>query len=252
MPIIQSVERALKILDLFNEQEPELRITEISERMHLNKSTVHSLLRTLQEYGYIERNTENGKYKLGLKLFERGNFVTYNLDTRTIARKYLLDLSLKTGHTLHLVILEGKEAVYIDKVEGKSGNVEGSRIGRRATLHSSGVGKVLFAFRTEEEMNQILDGYIFEKRTTNTLTNKEDFLEEIAKIKKQGYAIDKEENEPGISCIAFPIYSYTNKVIAAFSISMPTPQLNDEQLNRIIPIMEQTAEQISKEMGYRS
>ncbi|UOQ44010.1 IclR family transcriptional regulator [Halobacillus salinarum] len=251
MPIIQSVERALKILDLFNEFEPELKITEISNRMHLNKSTVHSLLKTLQEHGYIEKVSENGKYRLGMKLFERGNFVIYNLDIRSVARKDLLELSRKTGHTLHLVILEGKEGVYIDKVEGTSGNVQYSRIGRRAPVHSSGVGKTLVAFRKQEEIDAILDGYHFEKRTANTLTNKPDFLKELERIRERGYAIDREENEPGISCLAFPIYNHTGEVTAAFSLSMPTPQLNDKQLEQLVPMMRQTAERISKQMGYR-
>jgi len=112
MPIIQAVERALTILDLFDEHSTELKITEISERMNLNKSTVHSLLKTLKKNGYIDQDGESGKYKLGMKLLERGNFVITNLDVRNIAKKYLLDLSKKTGHTLHLVILEGKEGLY--------------------------------------------------------------------------------------------------------------------------------------------
>lgn len=250
MPIIQSVERALSILNLFDEYSPELKITEISERMHLNKSTVHSLLKTLHKNGYIDQDTDSGKYRLGMKLFERGNFVVYNLDIRSVAKKYLLDLSMKTGHTLHLVILEGKEGVYIDKVEGTSADVVYSRIGRRATLHSSGVGKVLVAFRKEEEISNILEGYVFEKRTANTFTNKQDFLDELEKIREQGYAIDHEENEPGICCVALPIRNHTGEVIAAFSLSMPTPQLNSEQLNRIIPMMKQTADKISRQMGY--
>ncbi|WP_181348105.1 IclR family transcriptional regulator [Thalassobacillus sp. CUG 92003] len=251
MAIIQSVERALKILDLFNEYETELKITEISNRMHLSKSTVHSLLKTLNEYGYIEKVSENGKYRLGMKLFERGNFVIYNLDIRSVAKKYLWELSRKTGHTLHLVILEEKEGVYIDKVEGSSGNVQYSRIGRRAPIHSSGVGKALIAFRDQEEINDILADYVFEKQTSNTLTNKQDFLEELRKIKERGYAIDREENEPGISCLAFPIYNHTGDVTAAFSLSMPTPQLNSEQFESLVPLMNETAQKISKEMGYQ-
>lgn len=249
MPLIQSVERALSILDLFDEYAPELKITEISERMHLNKSTVHSLLKTLEKHGYIEKEPDNGKYRLGMKLFERGNFVVYNLDIRSVAKKYLLDLSMKTGHTIHLVILEEKEGVYIDKVEGTSGNVQYSRIGRRAPIHSTGVGKILVAFKKEDEIANILDGYIFEKRTANTLTNQQDFLNELDKIRNQGYAIDHEENEPGICCIAFPIHNHTGEVIAAFSLSMPTPQLNTDQLNAMTPMMQDTAKQISRQMG---
>src|SRR4051812_48942171 len=109
MPIIQSVERALQILDLFDEQTSELKITEISKRINLHKSTVHSLLKTLQAHRYIEQDVESGKYRLGMKLFERGNLLLQSMDIRSVARKYLLDLSVETGQTTHLVILDGHE-----------------------------------------------------------------------------------------------------------------------------------------------
>ena len=252
MPIIQAVERALTILDLFDEHSTELKITEISERMNLNKSTVHSLLKTLKKSGYIDQDGESGKYKLGMKLLERGNFVITNLDVRNIAKKYLLDLSKKTGHTLHLVILEGKEGLYIDKVEGTSANVLYSRIGRRVPIHTSGVGKLLVALSSQEEIDKMMDGYIFDQRTPRTITNKTDFLNELAEIKINGFAYDREENEPGICCLAFPIRNHTGNAIAAFSVSMPTPRLNDEEMERIIPLMLQTGEEISQKMGYVS
>ena len=108
MPIIQSVDRALQILDLFNEQNPELKITEISNKLDLHKSTTHSLLKTLKARQYIKQDPDSGKYSLGLKLLERGQFVLNSMDIRSIARKHLIDLSVDTGQTTHLVILEGK------------------------------------------------------------------------------------------------------------------------------------------------
>ena len=108
MPIIQSVERALQILDLFNEQATELKITDISKLMGLSKSTLHSLLKTLQLHGYIDQNPENGKYRLGMKLVERGHFVVGSIDIRQKAKGWLTELSLRTGQTTHLGILDGR------------------------------------------------------------------------------------------------------------------------------------------------
>ncbi|PWA06055.1 IclR family transcriptional regulator [Pueribacillus theae] len=251
MPIIQSVDRALRILDLFDEHTTELKITEISSLMRLNKSTVHSLLKTLQKHHYIDQDEDGGKYKLGMKLLERGNLVTSHLDIRTVARKYLLELSMKTGYTLHLVIQDGNEGVYIDKVEGTSATILYSRVGRRVSLHCSSVGKVLLAFKKKEELKQILKGYIYKKQTPNTITNEKDFLKELDQVKKEGYAIDREENEPAVSCIAVPIRNHLEEVIAAVSISMPSPRLNDEEIDKIVPKLKQVGDDISRQMGYQ-
>jgi DNA-binding IclR family transcriptional regulator len=250
MPIIQSVERALQILGLFDEYSTELKITEISSKMNLNKSTVHSLLKTLQKHDYIQQDSENGKYKLGLKLFERGNLAVENTDIRKVCRKYLLDLSMNTGHTLHLVIMDGKDAVYIDKIEGTSANVLYSRVGRRAPIHSTGAGKALVAFKSKEEIDRIFEGYVFEKRTSNTIIDKQELFEELKRIREQGFSFDKEENELGISCIAVPIRNHTDQVIAAFSLSMPTPQLRNEQTKEIIPMMLEAGKNISMALGH--
>ncbi|MFD2922228.1 IclR family transcriptional regulator [Halobacillus naozhouensis] len=250
MPIIQSVDRALSILNLFDEYSPELKITEISERMHLNKSTIHSLLKTLQKNHYIEQNMENGKYKLGMKLFERGNFVIHNLDIRSTAKRHLIDLSMKTGHTINLVILDDKEGVYIDKVEGTSGTILYSRIGRRIPVHCSAVGKALVAFKGEEELNRILDGYIYKKQTPHTITSEKSFRNELEEVKKRDYAFEKEENEPGVCCFAVPVRDHMNQVVAAVSLSMPSARMKMEDLDAVILQLKKTGENISAQMGY--
>lgn len=250
MPIIQSVERALKILDLFDERERELPITEISKRMNLHKSTVHSLLKTLQQQHYISQNEENGKYSLGLKLLERGSMVIGHLDLRNVARKHLEWLSATTNLTIHLVILDGKEGVYVDKVEGSGVTVLYSRIGRRVPIHTSAVGKSLVATKTDSELNLLLDGYHFTKPTEKSISSKEQFLEEIVKVRSAGYSIDNEENEPGIFCLAVPIKNYSGNVIAAVSISMPASKKNQETLDYYVSILKECSGKISHELGY--
>lgn len=250
MPIIQAVDRALRILDLFDEHETELKITDISDRIGLHKSTVHSLLKTLQVRGYIAQNPENGKYKLGMKLFERGNFVIQGLDIRTIAKSYLVDLSTKTGQTTHLVILDGKEGVYIDKVEGPMAVVLYSRIGRRIPLHSSAVGKVLIAYKSRSDLQQILEGYVYNRQTEKTISGENEFLEELEKVRNVGYAIDNQENEPGVRCVAVPIRDHSGQVIAAISMSTLISRVNDEELEQFIALLKQASGELSSQMGY--
>ncbi|GAA4726100.1 IclR family transcriptional regulator [Brevibacillus fulvus] len=248
MPIIQSVERALQILNLFDEHRSELKITEISSELGLNKSTVHSLLKTLQKYQYIEQNRDTGKYRLGLKLFERGNTVINSLDIQAIAKKHLQELSVKTGHTLHLVVLSGQEGVYIDKVQGTSATIVYSRIGKRVPLHSTGVGKALLAFKAEAELNEILKNYRYIKQTENTIANEAAFRRELRKVKQQGYAVDQEENEPGVVCIAVPVWDYKDEVIAAISLSMPAPRAKTELPDMIVHLKE-LGRNVSRQMG---
>ncbi|MDQ6598866.1 IclR family transcriptional regulator [Bacillus salipaludis] len=250
MPIIQSLDRALRILDLFDEHTTELKITHISELMGLHKSTVHSLLKTLQMHGYIDQDLESGKYRLGLKLFERGNFVIHSLDIRLLAKRYLLDLSLKTGQTTHLVILDGKEGVYVDKVESPMATILYSRVGRRIPLHCSAVGKALIAFREQEEIQKILHGYNYTKKTEFTIINETDFLSELEKVRQQEYAIDSQENEPGVRCIAVPIRNHENQVIAAISISTLLARINETQLQEFVVLLKQTGSELSEQMGY--
>ena len=250
MPIIQSVDRALRILDLFDEYETELKITDISGKMNLHKSTVHSLLKTLQLNGYIEQNLENGKYRLGMKLFERGNLVIRRLDLRTIAKKHLIDLSVKTKNTVHLVILDGKEGIYIDKVEGTSATVLYSRIGRRIPLHSSAVGKALVANKHQYELQEILKGYEYIQQTERTITSEEAFLAELESVKENGFAIDNEENEPGITCVAVPIWDHSGTVVAAMSMSQNSAKVDQVKLDQTVEILKEASMNISKELGY--
>jgi IclR family KDG regulon transcriptional repressor len=252
MPIIQSLDRALKMLDLFNEHHIELKITEIASRMEMHKSTVHSLLKTLQIHGYIDQNMDSGKYKLGLKLLERSQLLLQGLDIRSVARKHLEYLSQKTGQTTHLVILNGNEGVYIDKVEGEKAVIRYSRIGKRISIHSSGVGKVLIAFRKEkDEIESILNNYHFEQKTKHTIQDLGTFRAEISEVQMKGYAIDNQENEQGVRCAAVPVYNHNGEAIAAMSISTMVTHVDDEELKHLIELLKAEAKKISHSLGYR-
>lgn len=251
MPIIQSLDRALRILDLFDELNPELKITEISQKLDLNKSTAHSLLKTLKHYDYIRQNPETGKYSLGLKLLERSTFLASSMDVRTIAKRMLTELSSKTGCTTHLVVLDGKSGVYIDKVESPANTIVYSRIGRRVPVHSSAVGKALLAYQPEEEIKKILNNYQFSRQTDKTITSKKEFLAELKQVAADGYAMDREENEPGVNCYAVPLYDHTGDVRYAISLSAPLSWFTEENRSGIVRNLKETAATISEQIGYR-
>lgn len=250
MPIIQSVERALLILDLFNEQATELKITEISKLTTLNKSTLHSLLKTLQLHGYIDQNPENGKYRPGMKLVERGYFVVSTMDIRHKAKSWLTDLSSRTGQTTHLGILDGHEGVYIEKIEGKLAAIAYSRIGRRLPVHATAIGKVLIAWHSQDKLDTLLEGYQYAAFTPSTITSREALLAVLAQTRVQGYALDNEENEQGVRCVAVPVWNHESKVIAALSLSTLTSRVDDDELTHYRLLLEEAGLQLSRALGY--
>lgn len=252
MPIIQALDRALKIVDLFDDQNKELKISEVSTRMNLHKSTVHSLLKTLQMNGYIAQDEQTGKYRLGMRFVEKGQLLLNNLDIRDVARVHLRGLSTATGQTTHLVMIEGKEGIYIDKVEGEKAAIRYSRIGRRVPLHTSAAGKVLAAFRSTDERAQMMTGYEFEKRTERTINSIDAYMKELEQVKRQGFAIDNEENEPGVRCAAAPIFNHNAQVIVAMSISTMVAHVDEQELFRLIELLQQETSEISRQLGYRN
>lgn len=250
MPIIQAVDRALQIIDLFDEHTPELKITEIATRMQLHKSTVHSLLKTLILHGYMEQDEETGKYRLGLKLLAKGNLLLQRLDVRAVARKHLVRLSALTGQTMNLVVRDGREGVYVDKVEGTKAAIRYSRVGGRVPLHTSAVGKVLLAYLLPDARASVLAGYAYTAHTPRSITEEAALLAELEQVRAQGYAVDEEENEPGVRCAAVPLWDHAGQVAAAISVSTMASGVGDAQLAQFVTMLKREAADISRQLGW--
>jgi DNA-binding IclR family transcriptional regulator len=251
MPTIQSVDRALQILDLFDEQNKEIKITDISARTGLNKSTLHALLKTLQARGYIDQNDENGRYRLGMKLVERGNFVINSIDIRKICNSFLVDLSAQTGQTTHLGILDGGHGIYIDKVEGQAAIITYSRIGRQLPLHCTAIGKVLVAFQNAERRAQLLLHYDYAAMTGRSITGETAFMEELAQVRAQGCALDDQENVKGVRCVAVPLFDHRGHIAAAISLSTLTSIVDSRDFARYSGFLQDIGRQISVLLGHR-
>jgi IclR family KDG regulon transcriptional repressor len=252
MPIIQAVERALKILDLFDDQTKELKITEISARMNLHKSTIHSLLKTLRLNGYIDQSEETGQYRLGMKLLEKGQLLLQGLDIRTVAKPFLQQLSNETGQTTHLVIMDGAEGVYIDKVEGEKAPIRYSRIGRRVPIHSSAVGKLLAAYQPSHVLERLISGYVYRQHTPKTISDEQQLRIELEQVRAEGVAYDREENEPGVRCAAAPIFNHYGEVIAAMSISTMITHVDETELKAHVQLLRNSTQGISHKLGFQS
>lgn len=249
--IVQSVDRTLSILELISDYDDGLRITEISEKVGLHKSTVHRLLGTLIYKGYVIQNQRTNKYRLTTKLFELGNRVIADMDILKASKPYTEDLMKILNEVVHLVIRDDKDIVYIDKVEANNTIRMASNIGRRSPLYSTSVGKAILAYLDEKEVLEIWDSSDIKKFTDNTITDYDIFRMELDKIRLHGYAVDDEENEHGVRCVGAPIFNFHGEVEGAISISGPTIRVTKEKVDVIADEVKRCAHLISKNLGYR-
>jgi DNA-binding IclR family transcriptional regulator len=253
--LVQTIERISVILDILGQNPQGISIRDLSSKVSLPKGTTHRLLSSLSYLGYVRQDPKTRNYLLGFKLVELGNILLGQLDLRKEAAPFLNDLAERTKETVHMVILDRNEVVYIDKVEvdhNPRGLRMASRIGLRNPAHSSAVGKVLISHLLDEELNKFFKGRGLSKRTENTITDTSQLKEHLKMVRNQGYAIDDEENEKGVRCVGAPIYNEAGNAVAAISISGPafrvTKKLVQESLTK--EVME-TALKISQQLGYR-
>jgi IclR family transcriptional regulator, KDG regulon repressor len=248
--LINSVHRALTIVDLFTEKRTAWKLSEISRELDLNKSTVHGLLRTLMHHGYVAQDPESEKYKLGLRFAEKGNLVMADLDVRRIARPYLEEITAKYGDATHLAVLDEGEAVYIEKMEGHSAIGMYSRVGKRAPLYCTAVGKVLASGETAASIRELAGKQTYARHTEHTIKSQEEFIEAVRTAEENGYALDDEELELGLRCVAVPIFDSQRKIAAALSMSGPVTRLKKENLDEITADLKEHAKKISSQLGF--
>ena len=248
---VQSVDRALYVMELLKENVDGLGITELANRMGLAKSTIHRLLTSLKNQGYVRQDPLSERYLLGLKLIELGSVVTQSLEIRNIAKPLMNQLVQETGETTHLVVLEEGEVVYIEKIESPFTIRMYSLIGKRAPVHCTGVGKAMIAHIPEDEVRKIVERKGLRKYTENTITKLDDLLAHLRDIREKGYSLDKEEHEPGICCVAAPILDHNGKPVAGLSVAGPTMRMNEEKVAFCTDRVVFYAREISKHLGFR-
>ena len=180
-----------------------------------------------------------------------GNFVGKHLDIGKIARPIIRDLVGELDETVHLVTLQRDEVIYIEKVEGPRALTIYSHIGKRAPVHCTGVGKAILAHLNEKEAERILSSANLEAFTEYTMTNIEEIKKQLDSIREQGYAVDDEEIELGLKCIAAPIFNHQGNVIASISCAAPKMRLDEERLPKVIAGIKRAAFEISSGLGYK-
>jgi DNA-binding IclR family transcriptional regulator len=247
--MINSVLKAIDILESFSREEPSLSLGEISERLKLPKSTTHNLLKTLVSRGYIEK-AENGVYALGTSIIPLTQNIRVNVDLRDQAAPLLRELSDSCRESVYLTILDGQVGLYIYAVELPGRLLARTAVGDRGHLHSTAVGKAILSHLPNNQILEIIEQVGLPKLTANTISDEEELLKELQATNQRSYSRDCAENEDGVYCIAAPIYDQRGKVNAACSVSGADPEIVGSRENALSKHVMYTAQEISRRMGY--
>ena len=249
---VQSLERAFLLLELLCKSPDGLAIHQLSEQTGLHKSTVHRLLNTMADRGYVRREAETAIYHAGMRICELSDYIQQNLDVVALAREPMERLSRRTGETVHLVERDENEIVYIYKVESLHGAIRMvSRIGMRRPLYCTGMGKAILSTCTDSEVLQHWNQVEHVSYTPHTIIRTEVFLREIRHIRQCGYALDNEENELGVRCVAAAIPDWQGRASHALSISAPLSRMTDDRLRALVPELLATRDEIASCLGGR-
>ena len=246
---LSSVANSIRLTKAFSEDEYEMGISALAIRLGLAKSTVHRLATTLVEYDILEQNRETGKYRLGLALFELGTLVRRKMDTASESRAQMYSLAEMTGETVQLAVLDHQSVLYIRILESRQAVRMSTIAGSRAPAHCTSVGKILLAHQLPEVVREIVDNGL-KRYTVNTITDPAVLAEELAAIRAKGFALDDEEIEVGLRCVAAPIRNHSGRVIAAISVAAPVQRMTKKNVQSTIPTVVAAADAISRRLGY--
>ena len=246
---VRAVERAVQILDCFDDEHPERGVSEIAQAVDLHKATVHRIVTTLLNYGYLERTHDGQKYCLGLRLANLGAKVMRRMDLRREALPYMTQLVEQWGEACDLGIFEQGEVFYIEVLRGNHALTIAARVGQHLPAHCTASGKLFLAHLPPQELNDILSKPLV-RYTNKTLTSPDEIRQQLEQIRQQGFGMDDEEFEAGISAVAAPIYNHEGTMIAAMSIPGPTSRMTDEIVPEIVRGLLEAAQAVSRHMGW--
>ena len=248
---MKTIEKAFDILETFLKQKGKIGILELADVTKLNVSTAHRIVSTLVKRGYLNQPEKRGQYSLSPKLLEFSLVIKREMKIREVAFPFLDELNKTVNESVNLVILDNNEAVYVEHIASRHGLRMFTQVGARVPLHCTGVGKVFLAHMGEKELQKFLDSKGLPFRTRNTVTDFSKLKNELSIIRRKGTAIDDEENEMGVKCVAAPVKDVNGNVVAAISVSVPSTRLDNNRVQKLGLLVKNCALKISRRIGYR-
>ncbi|MGH7729562.1 MAG: IclR family transcriptional regulator [Vulcanimicrobiaceae bacterium] len=250
-PKVQSLDRTLDVLEALASQRGATGISVLAQLVGLHVSTVHRLLATLVDRGYVRQDPESSRYHLGARIFTLATAADLHLDVRLVARPYLERLMRVSGESANLGALADGEVVYLDQVAGLHLVKLFAQPGTRVPLYCTGMGKAMLAFGPPETVARVTTGKL-ERKTPRTLVAPAALASELDLVRRRGFAIDDEEMEEGVRCLALPIFGRDGSCIAAVSVSGPVTRMTSERIERMAPAARSIADELSRQLGYEA
>ncbi len=248
---VQSVERTFALLEQLAARPRGMGLVELADLVGLHKSTAHRLLSCLSGLGYVVKDSGTGHYKLTYKLLSLSNAMLEDVDVLSAAKPHLDALSDRTGETVHLMVPEGAMGVYIYKSDPAAGQVQmRSKVGLRVPLVHTAAGKAMLA-SAPELAAELWERTDHAPMTEHTITRLEDFMTELAAVKRRGWAIDNEENELGVRCIGAAVPDYQGKALAAMSISANAARMTPQRVAELAPLLLHCRDEICHDLGQK-
>lgn len=244
-----ALRRGLAILDAFSAGQDDLGVNEIARLVDMHKSTVSRLCSTLEQAGYLARDTVTDKYRLGARIRQLTGASSRDVALGDAARDILTQLAETSGDTVTMVVRDGLDITTIDVVEGPTMMRMQARVGARVQVHASAGAKAVLAWLPEEQLRRVIDAWPLARLTPNTVTDKEELIRQLASLRERGYSIDNEEIEIGLRCVGAPVRNQAGEVIAAIAISAPRFRLRPEDFDRFGAMVRQAADAISARLG---
>jgi IclR family transcriptional regulator, KDG regulon repressor len=244
MAEIQSLARGLKILDLLGQASDGISITELAETLKVDKGSASRLVSTLARYGYAEKDEVTRRYHLGSQVVGLSRSVLTRLPLREAAKPYLRQLMERTGECAHLAVPAQGKVLYIDQVASPATLRVNAEVGTMNPLHCTALGKALLAFGAVEIPHTL------ERFTSKTIKSKRTLQEHLAEIRRTGYAVDDEEFDPGVRCIAVPAFDFRGKALGAIGISGPATRITPQRLPQLADIVVEIGQALSERMTF--
>ena len=245
---VSSLQNALRLLNLFTVDEPELSVSQLAEKLGVGLSTAHRLASTIAEEGFLRKDPVTKRYRPGSMILSMGNIVLSYLDVYRISAPYLESLAKKTGETAHVCILNDDHVIYLNKVDGKYPASLLSHIGRRNPAHCTSSGQVILAYQPWEVIERVAAKGL-KPFTNKTITSPETFFRLMKQIKQRGYAVSLEELHDGVNSVAAPIRHPDGKVTASVSIAGPAQRINHRTIPQLVKALTDTANEISAHLA---